>query len=370
MAVANSYLIVEFILLSFGLIAEIFLLLVIYTLLHRAFLHPMGTSDSKAKTKRTIFLGHVAICGLLGVLYLAYLALGIKRTVELVQDYGSASLARLSSRRSGVLDQFKVYGAYQAIYFVASIEVAAASFFLMLTASKRGFSFMVSVCPGAVIHVLSLTQCFKVGVLLVGLIGFPLFLRKVLDLAYAARYLLDSHFPSHATVGATDFITGACHMIIYAGVIVVVGKLAGSGNTQTGQTDANAHPTPQAPPMMTQPGAQPQGQPQFYPQQQYPQQQYANPQQYGQEIKAFNGTSPPPQGHYPAPPQQNGYQPNGFVPQQQYSPPPQQGLAPQAQPMQAPSPVSSQSPPQVHPQPAAQTNPTQQQGAELPSTHY
>ena len=143
---ANSYLIVEFILLSFGLVAEIFLLLVIYTLLHRAFLHPMGTSDSKAKMKRTIFLGHVAICGVLGILYLAYFALGIKRTVELVQHYGSATLARLSPRRGGIPDQFKIYGAYQAIYFVASIEIAAACFFLMLTASKRGFSFMVSVC--------------------------------------------------------------------------------------------------------------------------------------------------------------------------------------------------------------------------------
>ena len=197
-----------------------------------------------------------------------------------------------------------------------------------------------------------------------------MFLRKVLDLAYTARYTLGRHFASDATVGAIDFITGLCHMITYIGVIVVVSKLSGPGNQPT---DPNSHPTPQAPPMMAQPEVQPQGQSQFY-----PQQQYAAPQQYGQEIKAFNTGSPPPQGYYPAPPPQNGYPQNGFVPQQHYSPPPQQqfaappqqGLAPQGQPVQAPSPVSSQSPQQMQAQPAPQSNTTHPQSTELPSTHY
>ena len=216
---------------------------------------------------------------------------------------------------------------------------------------------------------------------LVALVAIPFLIRSVFNLAFTAGGNLDNLVITLSAYAAQDFITGAAHVVTYLGVVLVVAAIAKIGPTPGAAP--TTQPGPQAPPMMAQQGGFPQGQQPYYaPQYNQQQQQYGVPpqQQYGQEIKAYDGTSPPPQAYYPPPqqngmPPQNGVPPQGYMPQQQqqYSPPPQQqyqpppqqpGLMPQQQPVQNVSPVSSASP----------QNPTaphpQQQGSELPSTHY
>ena len=139
MVVANIYYIFEFILLSVIDIAEISLLLTIYTLIYQCFLYPNGANASKAGMKKKIFTLHVGVCGLLGLLYVVYFALGIKYTVDTFQAVGSNLLRYRRSTPSFI----KVDVAYQAFLFVATVEILAASIYLLVTKTKRGLSSMV-----------------------------------------------------------------------------------------------------------------------------------------------------------------------------------------------------------------------------------
>ena len=144
MTVKNIYYIFEFILLSTANIAAIALLLTIFTLVYHMFLGSTGPNDSSAKLKKTIFQLHLGLIGLLSIVYIVYLALGIKSWVERLQRYGSYLYAN-SFRRGVTPDYYRVNVAYQAVYFITSVEILAAAVFLLVTKSKRGLSGSVSV---------------------------------------------------------------------------------------------------------------------------------------------------------------------------------------------------------------------------------
>ena len=143
MTVKNIYYIFEFILLSTAFIAGIALLLTIFTLIYHMFLGTTSPNDSSAKLKKTIYQLHLGFIGLLSLIYIVYLALGIKSWIDRLQTYGSYRYA-ITLRRRGTPDYYRVEIAYQALYFVASVEILAAAVFLLVTKSKRGLSRSVS----------------------------------------------------------------------------------------------------------------------------------------------------------------------------------------------------------------------------------
>ena len=135
-SVATVYVLNRIIIQSGGFLSEIFVLLTIYALLHQYLLHPNGASDPKASLKRKVLILHLFIVGALGILYIVYLALGIKDVVDRVNRYGSGLYAQYRIW-NGIPTINKIDVAFEAVYFVCSVELLATGIFLIL-ASKRG----------------------------------------------------------------------------------------------------------------------------------------------------------------------------------------------------------------------------------------
>ncbi|KAL6713426.1 hypothetical protein ACLMJK_008891 [Lecanora helva] len=296
--VANLYFIIQVILYSVSYIADILLLFTVFTLLSHC-LNRRG-EDQKRSLKRNVFLAHAAFCAILGAIYISFLGLQIDKVVKSIND----SLGLLYRYYDGIPAANKVDVAFSALYFVASFEVLLATIYLLVTAQKRGLS-------------------ASLGLILVALVGFPLFLRWIFILSYAAAFELS--YLNRITLGgalAEQIIIGFAHLIVYAGVVLVAQKLPTGAPWEAGQ-GVGSH----APPMMS-------ANPNYtYPQQQQQQQQY--PQKYSQ--------SPYPPQPIPAP--QHGQQ-QVYYPRQSVAQSPQQQYYPQhpSSPSQAQS-ISTQSPP-------------------------
>ena len=305
--------------------------------------------------------------------------------------YGSSLYANYYGN---VYDSVRVHVAYQAIYFLATLEILALSLFLLFTKSKRGLSGKVSAHRTATIASVGRNaDILQAMIWLVALVAVPGLIRAIFLLAFTAASDLEGLDIPIEAFAAEDFIIGALQMVVYVGIILTVVTIAKSSAVNAAPTGDATGPT-----MTEQPAAVPSQYQQPYQQQPYyaPQTQYQN----GQEVKPYNAGSPPPQQAYYPPPQHNGYpQQNGY-PQPQAGYPQQNGVPPQGatgyqqpygqppqQPYQAPmpqqyyqgppqqpavaqtgpSPVSNPTPPQNANQPIQQHN---QPSSELPPTHY
>ena len=130
-AVRNVYLLIEAIMLNTRFIAEILLLVTIYALLYHCTIRPGENFRSKSKSPKQMV--HGVLCVLLGLLFIVILALSIRGIVEAVGELGMViRLKRL------LLNKFVV--SYQALYFVASLEVLLTTVWLSVTARKHGVS--------------------------------------------------------------------------------------------------------------------------------------------------------------------------------------------------------------------------------------
>ena len=130
--VANVYYLIETILLSSIYIADILLLSAIFGLLHYCFLKPDGPDNAKRGLKGAVYWAHLAFCGVLGALYITNLGLGINDVVSSIGPSGS-----YLSYADGIPIRYKVQVAFDALYFVAAVEVVAAIGYLTATAHKR-----------------------------------------------------------------------------------------------------------------------------------------------------------------------------------------------------------------------------------------
>ncbi|KAL9124013.1 MAG: hypothetical protein Q9217_006612 [Psora testacea] len=297
--VYNIFFVSETILYSTAFVADIFLLLTIYTLLYHCFMR--SGDDPKLKVKRSIFAAHCILCAILGALYIAYLALNIRDVVQIVEDDGSTF--ELQFRFYGTIStQTKIEVSYKALYFAASIEILLATVWVLVTASKHNIPRKVIYCS-KVNHDLPLTT-LQIGFTLIGLIGFPLFLCMIIVLSYTAAF--EMSFDNELTNGgalAELIIVGFASVAVYAGVVLVAKQLGDSTRKpwEAGQ-QAGFGPVmagaPQHSPQQYPPQHHP---PQPYPSQQHPPQPYPS-QQY------------PPQPYPPQP-----YPPQPYLPQQ-YSP--------------------------------------------------
>ncbi|KAG8529750.1 uncharacterized protein KY384_005231 [Bacidia gigantensis] len=303
--VATVYYLIRFIILSLGFLAEIFLLVAVYALLNQLFLHPNGPSDAKASLKRKVFIIHMLVCAILTALYIAFFAYGIKIVIDAV-NHSSGRYLSYGVNSDDSNTQNNIDLAYEAIYFVCSVEIFVASIFLLITASKRGFP-------------------QKVAAFFVGLVAFPLFVRTIFILAFTVVLTETSSGISSPAIGAESFIVGLMNMLTYAGIVVVCSQLVELAQKPWGAAPPNSQPAP-----MVQNGTMPPQQyaaAQPYPQQPVygaPQQYPANstsPQQYGAPQQY---SSPPSTVYTPPPGQQPAPQHYSPPPQQVYQPPPQQ----------------------------------------------
>ncbi|KAK3178377.1 hypothetical protein OEA41_000512 [Lepraria neglecta] len=144
---------------------------------------------------------HYFFYGILFALYLAILAFDIRDVVVTVNRYGDPLFLQYSTTRTIPVDN-KLDVAFSALYFVASIEVLLGSIWVLLTARKHGIA-------------------KRVGLLLIGLVGVPLFLRRVFFLAYGARFELSfNYYETWGAVLAETIITGFCAILVYAAIVL------------------------------------------------------------------------------------------------------------------------------------------------------
>ena len=127
--VANVFFIIQTLIYASGYVAEILLLLTIYTILLQCFAHPNRPEDPKSKHKSTILVLHIILCAILAAVYISYFALRIRDTVGRVENgrIYAPSYALVTS---------KVLVTYRVLYFVASLEVTLATVYLTVNAQK------------------------------------------------------------------------------------------------------------------------------------------------------------------------------------------------------------------------------------------
>ena len=132
--VANVFFLVQAIIYAAAYVAEMFLLLTIYTILLQCFVQPHSPDDTKRKQMGTIFKLHIILCIILAALYVAYWVLELRYTVEgVVQNFGDGVFYAVD--RKPVINQLLV--AYRALYVVASVEVILSTLFLAVNAQKH-----------------------------------------------------------------------------------------------------------------------------------------------------------------------------------------------------------------------------------------
>ena len=133
--VANVYILIEIILVSSIYVADILLLSAIFGLLHYCFLHPDGPDNAKRGLIGAIYWVHLALCGVLGALYISFLGLQINDVVATIEQPGS--YLSYGFAYGGVPPKYKVQVAFDALCLVAAVEVVAAIGYLTATARKR-----------------------------------------------------------------------------------------------------------------------------------------------------------------------------------------------------------------------------------------
>lgn len=250
--VENLYLLIETILISSGYIADILLLTAIFGLVHYCFLHPDGPDNPKRGLKGAIYWAHLALCGVLGALYITILGLGINDVVSNIGPSG----ASYAVAYDGVPTIYKVQVAFNAIYFVAAVEIVAAIGYLIATARKRDLTTKVLQPTSSSGAVLTISQ---IGVSMMGLIAAPLLIRRVFILAFSAAF--DLSLDRYGTPGeytAEAIIEGITLVLTYAGVVLAfkqLGELSWrpwEGNHQQPQIPVAGYDNPQAhsPPQM------------------------------------------------------------------------------------------------------------------------
>ena len=102
-----------------------------------------GGTTSESKTAKFLHLAHLGLVAILSLLYIAYFALGLRYIIDIYGRAGGRLNASYASYKRAY-DYLRIQVAYQAIYFVATVEILALSIFLFVTKSKRGLSGKVS----------------------------------------------------------------------------------------------------------------------------------------------------------------------------------------------------------------------------------
>ena len=219
----NIYFVVSAIITASGYIGNIWLLITIYALAYHCFTQPDGKPGSTSK--KGILRAHYVLCGILFALFLATFAFQIRDVVVQVQDYG---LYYTRIRRS-IPVSYKLDVAYDALTFVASVEILIGSLWGVVRSRGQGQPLKVRQTSESRVkcwsHQLTVRKR-KPGILFLTLVAFPFFIRRVIVLGFDAAFELS--LTRYATAGAylaQTIVVGFAIVVSFVGIILVVKEL-------------------------------------------------------------------------------------------------------------------------------------------------
>ncbi|KAL8827113.1 MAG: hypothetical protein Q9191_003385 [Dirinaria sp. TL-2023a] len=207
--VATVYYLIATIISSSTYLAEIFQLYTVYVLLTE--LNKRIVPQNFLARSRLLWINTI-LCAILFALYIAMLELRIQYTVEATLDGEfSALYYSFSTNHADLLRaRARVSIAYNVLYMVFSIEALALGIMAFMHSLKASASKSRIDCS-----------------ILIALITSPLFVRSVIEAAFAAAYSLNNylHLTASGAVAETFFYY-FCTVAVYAGLVLIGSRLA------------------------------------------------------------------------------------------------------------------------------------------------
>ncbi|KAG7007519.1 hypothetical protein G7Y79_00009g026280 [Physcia stellaris] len=192
--------------------AEIFLLLTVFAVISQLNKRVMPMN---ILTKASFAWMYGVFCAILFTLFLAILALRIQYSVEATLD-GEYSYLFFGDIHSSdhleniLLNAAKITIAYNVLYMVASLGALALAGWTLVRSLKEQDG-----------------KQKLMGILLVALVAFPLFLRSIIEVGFVATYSLNFYLDETPSgLVAETFMYYLCTVLVFAGVVAIGFHLA------------------------------------------------------------------------------------------------------------------------------------------------